>query len=180
MEGNDGRSRGRRERSLILLWRDRFQPESRWHWGCWNPSCCSAAEDTEGQSGRGEPLYLKWAATQQVFFSFFFSFFLSFFLFFPPIFRAANQCSRWSTPQPQQYQIRAASATYTTAQANAESLTHWAMPGIELTTSWFLVGFISPEPQWELHNKYFLMGIPRTLVPQQVKWCSVPKCVGVN
>ena len=33
-------------------------------------------------------------------------------------------------------QIRAASATYTTAHGNAGSLTHWAKPGIKPTTSW--------------------------------------------
>ena len=34
--------------------------------------------------------------------------------------------------------------------SNAESLTHWARPGIEPTTSWFLVGFVSTAPRWEL------------------------------
>ena len=42
-------------------------------------------------------------------------------------------------PQPQQHQIRAVSATYITAHSNTGSLTHWARPGIELATSWFLV-----------------------------------------
>uniref|UniRef100_A0A4X1UVP8 Uncharacterized protein n=1 Tax=Sus scrofa TaxID=9823 RepID=A0A4X1UVP8_PIG len=32
--------------------------------------------------------------------------------------------SCWLTPQPQQHQIRASSATYTTAHGNAGSLTH--------------------------------------------------------
>ena len=27
---------------------------------------------------------------------------------------------------------------------------HWACPGIEPTTSWLLVGFVSTAPQWEL------------------------------
>ena len=31
-------------------------------------------------------------------------------------------------------------------------------PGIEPATSWFLVGFISAAPQWELHNVYFSKG----------------------
>ena len=53
-------------------------------------------------------------------------------------------------PQPQPCGIRAAFATYTTAHGNARFLTHWARPGIELATSWFLVGFISPAPQGEL------------------------------
>ena len=39
---------------------------------------------------------------------------------------------------------------YTTVHDNAGSLTHWARPGIELATLWFLVGFISTPPQWEL------------------------------
>ena len=46
--------------------------------------------------------------------------------------------------------FRGASATYTTAHSNAGSLTHWAKPGIEPSTSWFLVEFISAVPQWEL------------------------------
>ena len=53
-------------------------------------------------------------------------------------------------PQPQQHQIRASSAMYTTADGNARSLTHWAGPGIELSSSWILVGFLTAEPQWEL------------------------------
>ena len=52
--------------------------------------------------------------------------------------------------QPQQRQIQAKSATYTTAHGNARSLTHWARPGIEPKTSLFLVGFISSAPWWEL------------------------------
>ena len=59
-----------------------------------------------------------------------------FFLFYP--FRAATtvyggsqargpnwSCSHWPTPQPQQHQIQATSATYTTAQGNTRSLTEW-------------------------------------------------------
>ena len=45
--------------------------------------------------------------------------------------------------EPQQRGIQATSATYTTAHGNARSLTHWARPGIEPTTSWFLVRFVS-------------------------------------
>ena len=54
-----------------------------------------------------------------------------------------RSCSHRPTPEPQQRGIRAASATYTTAHGNAGSLTHWARPGIELSTSWFLVRFIN-------------------------------------
>ena len=46
-------------------------------------------------------------------------------------------------PQPQQRGTKAMSVTYTTAHGNASSLTHWARPGIEPTTSWLLVGFIN-------------------------------------
>ena len=35
------------------------------------------------------------------------------------------------------------SVTYTTARSNARLLFHWAEPGIEPTSSWTLVGFIS-------------------------------------
>ena len=39
---------------------------------------------------------------------------------------------------------------HTTAHGNAGSLTHWVRPGVEPTTLWFLVGFISALPQREL------------------------------
>ena len=46
----------------------------------------------------------------------------------------------------QQRQIRALSATYTVAYGNAGSLTHWTGPGIEPTSSWILVEFVTDEP----------------------------------
>ena len=49
--------------------------------------------------------------------------------------------------QPQQCQIWASSATYTSAHGNARSLTHWARPGIEPVPSRILVRFISAEPE---------------------------------
>ena len=52
--------------------------------------------------------------------------------------------------QPQQFRIWASSVTYTTAHSNEGSLIHWARQGIKPATSWFLVGFLSAEPQWEL------------------------------
>ena len=36
------------------------------------------------------------------------------------------------------------------ALGNTGSLTHWIRLGIELTSSWIIVGFITAEPQWEL------------------------------
>ena len=40
--------------------------------------------------------------------------------------------------------------------SNARSLTHWARPGIEPTTSRFLVGFVSTLPQQKLLVHYFI------------------------
>ena len=54
---------------------------------------------------------------------------------------STRSCSCWPIPEPQQHQIRAASATYTTAHGNAWSLTHRVRPRIEPATSLFLVGF---------------------------------------
>ena len=63
--------------------------------------------------------------------------------------RGSNQsyCC-WSMPEPQQHQIQALSVTYTTAQGNARSLTHWVRTRIKPATSWFLVGSIYAVPQW--------------------------------
>ena len=49
-----------------------------------------------------------------------------------------------------QLRIQVLSVTYSTSHCNARSLTHWARPGIEPTSSWILVGFITTEPQQEL------------------------------
>ena len=57
--------------------------------------------------------------------------------------------------QPQQCRIWAMSAAYTTAHGNAWSVTHWKRPGIEPTTSWSLVGFISAAQWRELQHSDF-------------------------
>ena len=63
--------------------------------------------------------------------------------------RGSNQgCS--CQPQTQQCGIWALSVTYITAHGNTRSLTHLARPGIELVSSWILVGFVTTEPWWEL------------------------------
>ena len=47
--------------------------------------------------------------------------------------------SCWPVTEPQQCQIQASSVTYTTVHGNARSsLTHWARPGIETSSSWIL------------------------------------------
>ena len=82
------------------------------------------------------------------------SFFLSFLLFrATPMAYGGSQASSiqnyscWPMPQPQPHQIWATSVTYTTAHGDAGSITHWARPGIEPKTSWFLVRFIYAVPQ---------------------------------
>ena len=60
-----------------------------------------------------------------------------------------------ATPQPQQHK----SVTYTTAHCNARSLTHWAKPGIEPTSSWILVRFVSTSPQREFLKYSFNLEI---------------------
>ena len=47
----------------------------------------------------------------------------------------------------------------TTTQSNARSLTHWARPGIEPTTSWLLVGFVYAAPQQEFQSFCFVDSI---------------------
>ena len=47
-------------------------------------------------------------------------------------------------------QIRAVSATCTTAHGHAGSLTHGVRPGIEPAFSWMPIRFISADPQQEL------------------------------
>ena len=47
--------------------------------------------------------------------------------------------------KPQQGQIRTASATYAAACSNPGSLTHWARPGIEPTSSWTLCQVLNPQ-----------------------------------
>ena len=72
--------------------------------------------------------------------------------------KGLNWChSCQSMPQPQQCQIWATSASYAAAHGNGRYLTLWKSPGIEPTSLWILVGFITAEPQWELPNTDFSM-----------------------
>ena len=70
-------------------------------------------------------------------------------------------CSCWPMPQPQQCQIRAVLASLCHSHSNTASelhlwpipqlsaipdaLTHWARSGIELTSSWTLVRFLTDQ-----------------------------------
>ena len=85
-----------------------------------------------------------------------------------------RSCSCQPTPEPQQLGIRAVSAAYTTAHGNARSLTHWTRPGIEPTTSWYLVGFISTLPRWEVQRKIKLkFFIPTVLILNPACHCHL-------
>ena len=53
-------------------------------------------------------------------------------------------------------EIQAIYVTYTTAHGNTTSVTHWARPGIEPTSSWILVSFI---------NRWAMKGTPA------LPWC---------
>ena len=63
--------------------------------------------------------------------------------------------------QPQQSQIWVASVTYATACSNAGCLTHWVRPGIESTSSWIIVRFLTC---------WATMGAPSTF---NHSWCCI-------
>ena len=64
-----------------------------------------------------------------------------------------SELQLWPTPQPRQYQIWAASVTYTAACSNNESLIQWARPGIEPASSWSLYQvLISPSHNGNSHT----------------------------
>ena len=58
-----------------------------------------------------------------------------------------------------QHHIWTASATYTTTQSNAGSLTYWSRLGIQPASWWLLVRFVTAEPQWELPIFPSLLGL---------------------
>ena len=64
------------------------------------------------------------------------------------------------------------SVTYTAAHSNAGSLTHWGRPGIELASSWILVGLFTTEPQRELPGT-FLKTWPRSF------WIDMKGCLNI-
>ena len=63
-------------------------------------------------------------------------------------------------------QIQATSVAYTIAHGNTRSLTHWARPGFEHTTSWFLVGFV---------NHWAMTGTPRAGIFKGNIWVRAAK-----
>ena len=91
-----------------------------------------------------------------------FFFFFGFFFLVPhlqhmevPRLGVESELQLLAEPQPQQLGIQAASINYTTAHGNIRSLTYWVRPGIELSSSWIINGFINAEPRRELPLKAF-------------------------
>ena len=80
-----------------------------------------------------------------------FFFFLGPHLWYMEVSRLGSNQSHscWPTPQPQQRQIRAASATYTTHSSWQCWILNPLRPRVKPTTSCFLVGFVSTVPRWE-------------------------------
>ena len=70
----------------------------------------------------------------------------------------SQSCSCWPMPPPQQCQIPAASATYTAVCGNTGSLTHWVRPGIEPTSSWIPVRFLTCWATMRTHVFFFFFG----------------------
>ena len=77
--------------------------------------------------------------------SLFFSFFKCPHLWHMEILRSGvkSELKLQPMPQPQKCQIQASSVTYTAACSITGSLTQWAILGIEPTSSWILVGFLT-------------------------------------
>ena len=103
--------------------------------------------------------------------------------------RGLRSCSCWPIPEPQQRGIWAMSVTCTTAHGDARSSTHWARPGVEPPTSWFLVRFISDVPQQELLVCLFCFLFLFWLSPKLLEvpqpgidpcHCSSPSCYNGN
>ena len=54
-----------------------------------------------------------------------------------------NSCSHSLLKKKKFFFHWSESVTYTTVHGNTGSITHWARPGIELESSWILVGFVN-------------------------------------
>ena len=84
-------------------------------------------------------------------------FFLSFQSGSCGIWRFLKAESDWSCsccPMLQPCKTLDMSSTYTTANGNVGSLTHWARAGIKPVVSWLPVRFISAEPWWQVLDHF--------------------------
>ena len=89
-----------------------------------------------------------------------FSFFLSFFKATPVPFRSSQAVGRIRAVAASLYHSHSNAEsksylqpTYTTANSNTWSSTHWARPGSKPTYYWTLVRFITSKLQWELKKQ---------------------------
>ena len=106
-----------------------------WNMNVPNLCCCCGNAGSFNPLGQVKDWTLASKLLQSVFF---------FFFFFNDctcsLWKFRGKGSKWScncqpTPQPPQLWIWATSLTYTTVCGNARTLTHWAMPGMEPTSS---------------------------------------------
>ena len=82
-------------------------------------------------------------------------FHLTFFFFFLGLHQYHMEVPRLGTDPTATAVILAMSAIYTTAHCSAGPLTHWAKPGIEVSSSGILVRFVSTEPRWQILLGHF-------------------------
>ena len=110
----------------------------------------SPGASTASEGSRSQPIPVLGYSLHFILFKNFFGVFL---LFLGPLLQQMEvprlgSCS--CRPTPQQPQIWATSATFTIADGNTRSLTHWVRPRIKLETSRFLARFVSTSPWQEL------------------------------
>ena len=132
----------------------------KWKWKCWKIALVAAAEFSDlfkyppepKPKTPGQHLKQNSVTSYPNHFLFFFLFLLGTHLQHMEVPRVGVRLELQLLPtsQPQQCQIPAVSATYTTVHSNAGSLTYWLGAGIKPTSSWILVRFITTEPQQEL------------------------------
>ena len=75
-------------------------------------------------------------------------------------------------------QIQATSAINTAFLGNAGFLAHRVRPGLEPTSSWILVRFVSAAPQWEL--LFFFLFFFQTLQAQKKSYVTLIFSILIN
>ena len=82
------------------------------------------------------------------------------------------------TPQPQQQEMWASSATYTTAHGNTRSLTNWVKPGIESVHTWILVGFVNHWSTWGTPRSIAALLHQHLILAVVFFWGATPEAYG--
>ena len=94
------------------------------------------------------------------------------YIFFFRLFRVAPAAC-WSFQA--RGRIIAVAAGLCHSHSNARSLTHWARPGIEPTSSWILLGFLTTAPSRELPTFFFFFFLTQYFsIRYLLKTSSVP------